>query len=82
MAFARPPVSACGGGVISVKSESEMPPSPSRVVSIRIQTSQNRPKAIAASASESARTLTNLRRRWWASRPARVVETEVPTAFT
>ena len=51
IALARPPVSACGGGVISVNSDSAMPPRPSRTVSIRIQISQNRPKAIAASAA-------------------------------
>ena len=62
IALARPPLSAWGGGVISVKSDKASPPMPSRKVSIRIQTSQKMPNDIAASASVSATTLTRLRR--------------------
>ena len=61
IALASPPVSACGGGVISVKSEIAIPPMPRRTVSIRIQISQNRPNAIAASARVSATALTSFR---------------------
>ena len=54
MALARPPVSAMGGGVISVNTARLRPPMPKRMVSIRIQISQNTPKAIAASDSAKA----------------------------
>ncbi|MNV95478.1 hypothetical protein D3C71_1903750 [compost metagenome] len=60
MALARPPASL-GGGVISVNSIRLRPPRPWRIVSHRIQTSQNRPKAMAARASVSASWLTRLR---------------------
>ncbi len=63
IALASPPVSACGGGVISVKSDRLRPPMPSMNVSTRIQTSQKMPNAIAASASVSATTFMRLRRR-------------------
>ena len=68
MALARPPVSASGGGVISVNTDSVSPPMPRRTVSNRIQTSQNRPNAMAASDSVSATTLMRLRRRCMAMR--------------
>ncbi|MNV95377.1 hypothetical protein D3C71_1902640 [compost metagenome] len=60
MAFARPPASL-GGGVMSENSIRLRPPRPRRMVSHRIQISQNRPKAMAASASVSAIWLTRLR---------------------
>ena len=63
IALARPPISACGGGVISVKVANVRPSKPSRKVSSRIQPSQNRPNAIAASDSVSATALTILRLR-------------------
>jgi hypothetical protein len=50
MALARPPTSL-GGGVIWVNTAQAMPPTPRRTVSHRIQTSQNRPNAMAASDS-------------------------------
>ena len=53
IALAMPPASF-GGGVISVKVASARPPTPRRSVSHRIQTSQNTPKAMAASDSVSA----------------------------
>ena len=55
IALARPPVSACGGGVISASTCQLSPPTPSRSVSNRIQTSQNTPNAIAAERQASAR---------------------------
>ena len=61
MALSNPPESAMGGGVISVKMARVSPPIPSRTVSIRIQISQKRPKAIAAMDSTKATTLTILR---------------------
>ena len=62
IALASPPISACGGGVISVKSDRLMPPTPRRTVSTRIQTSQKMPNAIASSASVSATAFLSLRR--------------------
>ena len=53
MALARPPASL-GGGVMSVNSASDMPPSPRRSVSHKIHTSQNTPNTMAASDSDSA----------------------------
>ncbi len=70
MAFARPPVSAIGGGVISLNTDSASPPNPSRTVSNRIHASQNRPKPIASSDSVSAMTFMRLRLRWRAILPA------------
>ena len=64
IAFASPPISACGGGVISVKSDRLIPPTPRRTVSTRIQISQKMPNAIASSASVSATALRSLRRAW------------------
>ena len=61
MALARPPASVCGGGVIWVKVARSSPPTPRRTVSNRIQTSQNKPKAMAASDSVSATALMRLR---------------------
>jgi hypothetical protein len=60
IALAMPPASF-GGGVISVKVASASPPMPWRSVSHRIHTSQNTPKAIAASDSARAILLTRLR---------------------
>jgi hypothetical protein len=62
MALDRPPVSACGGGVISVNTARLMPLTPKRTVSANIQINQNRPKAIAASDSVNAMALIRLRR--------------------
>ena len=49
MAFSRPPA-APGGGVFSVKTESESPPMPLYSRMPRIRTSQPRPKAVATQA--------------------------------
>ncbi len=73
MALAKPPPAVFGGGVISVNSASDMPSKPLVTVANRIQISQNRPNAMAASDSVSAMTL--MRRRFWpafcgAMRPA------------
>jgi hypothetical protein len=62
IAFARPPVSASGGGVISVKVASASPPTPRRTVSNRIHNNQKMPKAIAASDNTRATAFTRLRR--------------------
>ena len=59
-ALAMPPASL-GGGVISVKVCHTRPPTPRRTVSNRIHTSQNTPKAMAASASPSATLFVRLR---------------------
>ncbi len=69
MAFASPPSSAFGGGVDSVSTCQRLRPlKPSVSVSHRIQISQTRPKAIAASDSTRATALTSLRRRCSRSR--------------
>ncbi len=75
IAFDRPPVSACGGGVISVNSDSDSPPTPRRTVSNRIHANQNRPKPIASNDIVSATELTRLRLRCFASLPASEVRT-------
>ena len=61
MALARPPPSVFGDGVISVKVCADRPPMPSEKVVMRIQISQKRPNAIAASDSVSATLLTIFR---------------------
>ena len=77
IALAKPPMSACGGGVISVISDNDNPPKPRAIVSAKIQISQNTPNAMAASDSINAIALTLfrpacIRTRWafaqfWAS---------------
>jgi hypothetical protein len=49
IAFAKPPPSSLGGGVICVNKLRLKPPKPSRKVSHNIQSSQNTPNAIASS---------------------------------
>src|ERR1044071_1035902 len=61
IALSKPP-SLPGGGVIFVKRSSVSPPKPSLTTSNRIQASQKRPNAIAASESASATRFTSLRR--------------------
>src|SRR6185437_768464 len=78
IALARPPVGACGGGVDWVNSDRLMPPIPRRMVSSRIQSSQKRPKAIAASDSDRAMALTRLRAACLAARATCAAVETVP----
>ena len=71
IALAMPPGSL-GAGVMAVSVSTLRPPMPSRTVSIRIQSSQNTPKAMAAIDRLSISLLTSLRRLNLAARESRV----------
>jgi hypothetical protein len=62
MEFNKPPVSAMGGGVNSVKTARFNPPRPRRIVSIKIHDNQNKPNAMAQTHAHSATALVTLRR--------------------
>src|SRR5699024_5792014 len=70
IAFSNPPPSLFGGGVISVKNCSEIPPIPFVAVVQRIQISQNRPNAIAANDKVIANWLIIFRRCCFFALPA------------